>query len=161
MIRYFANGSNMLPARLLARCPSAQMVETVTASDHALTFWKRGQGPSGKATLVHQQGAVTPGILYTLSRDDLEKLNGDEKGYTRHDTFSVRSLDGTKIHASTYIADQTDPALIPFDWYLDLCTAGARHHGLGTDHIPTACCPDPDPDRKARLKALALLGRAD
>ena len=118
MILYFAYGSNMLPARLIARCPGAKVAGTATATGHALRFWKHGRDGSGKATLVAHPGHQTPGVLYHLPPQDLPALDAAEgagTGYDRHDQFALTTPKGGRLMAMTYIAQQPEPDLIPFD----------------------------------------------
>lgn len=160
MLTYFAYGSNMLPARLTARCPGARVIGTARAADHDLRYWMPGACGSGKATLIANPGSITHGILYHLPSADLPALDRAEglgTAYARHDHFHVMRPDGTPLDAITYLALQTDPAMIPFDWYRDLCLAGARLHALPTGHLTTASRPDPNPNRPARLIALQAL----
>ena len=49
---YFADGSNMMTARLLGRCPSAKVVSLAHADGYKLAFSKLSVDTSGKATLI-------------------------------------------------------------------------------------------------------------
>lgn len=60
---YFAYGSNMLPARLLGRCPSAKVVRTGVARAWSLAFSEASKDGSGKATLVIAVNWYRPGTL--------------------------------------------------------------------------------------------------
>lgn len=171
---YFAYGSNMLPARLSARCPSAEVIGVASASGHALEFSKLSKDNSGKATLVaaNSEDNHTPGVLFKIAKGDLPSLDSAEGagyGYLRHDTFQVR-LRGTdeEVLATTYLAIETDPHLKPYDWYLALTVAGARHHGLDIGHVQmlynTRFRVDADQTREGRiiaLEALAAHGHRD
>jgi len=154
---YFAYGSNMLAARLRARCPSTKVIGRGEADGFDLRFDKIGQDGSGKATLVGAPGRVVPGVVFDLRDEDLAQLDlieGLGRGYDR-----VMLPEG----AFAYLAPPPfrNPAMRPFDWYLDLVLAGAREGGLPADWIARlageACIPDPEPDRPRRIEALALL----
>lgn len=164
-VLYFAYGSNMLTARLQARCPSAQPVGVAFAENHRLTFWKKGRDGSGKGHLAASPGLAQPGVLFTLSPDDLIALDGFEgagRGYRRADDFAIRLTATNAItQAATYIATDLDETLRPYDWYLALIRAGAREHAFD-DEIQwqlgaVACREDPDPTRASRQEALGLL----
>ena len=171
---YFAYGSNMLSARLTARCPSAEVIGAASASDHALEFTKLSKDNSGKATLVaeNSKGIYTPGVLFEIAKRDLASLDraeGAGHGYLRHDTFQVR-LAGTdeEVAATTYLAINTEEQLKPYDWYLALAVAGARQHRLDIGHVQMLCqtefCVDGDLTREGRtvaLEALAAHGHHD
>ncbi len=162
---YFAYGSNMMTARLQARCPSARPAGIAFADNHRLTFWKRGRDGSGKGHLAASPGLAQPGVLFTLSPDDLIALDGFEgagRGYRRADDFIVRLRDTGKItQAATYIATDLDETLQPYDWYLALILAGAREHAFDEkivrDLSAIACREDPDQTRASRYEALGLL----
>ena len=168
---YFAYGSNMLSSRLVARCPSARVISTASAANHALEFTKKSNDGSGKATLVSQSNAIhTPGVLFEIDADErgaLDKFEGAGKGYDRVDEFCV-TTNGETVNATTYLASARQSDLLPFDWYLAVVIAGALEHELGSDHyhllraIPHII--DEDVTRKTRtaaLKALADHGHCD
>jgi len=171
---YFAYGSNMLPARLAARCPSARVMGVATASGRRLEFSKPGKDGSGKATLKETSDGAqkTPGIVFEIARRDLASLDRAEGagfGYDRLDDFKVQAR---APHASctvtTYLARRTDIRLRPFDWYLALVLAGARCHGLGASYERQlrqgGYEVDTDLAREGRVEALVALdahGHAD
>lgn len=164
-VLYFAYGSNMMTARLQARCPSARPAGVAFAENHRLTFWKKGRDGSGKGHLAASPGLAQPGVLFTLSPDDLIVLDGFEgagRGYRRADDFAIRLKDTREItQAATYIATDLDETLRPYDWYLALILAGAREHAFDEEIIrqlgASACREDPDEERASRNEALGLL----
>lgn len=159
----FAYGSNMLAARLVARCASARVAGTAVVAGYDIAFDKIGQDGSGKATLVAGKAGV-PGVLYDLAPGDLallDEIEGVGRGYDR-----VAVAAGPAGDAFAYIAPARfrDAGLRPFDWYMDLVLAGARAHGLPAAWIArlqsVRVMPDPDPARPRRTEALALLAGA-
>ncbi|NHF73817.1 gamma-glutamylcyclotransferase family protein [Paracoccus xiamenensis] len=159
MALYFAYGSNMLAARLVARCPSARVIGRADVTGFRVAFDKIGQDGSGKATLVAGEGVV-PGVLYDLADADvnlLDQIEGLGRGYDRV------TLDLGDRQAMAYLAPPQSRAagMPPFDWYLALVLAGAREAGLPGDWIARLAAepaiPDPEPDRPRRVEALALL----
>lgn len=160
---YFAYGSNMLPARLAARCPSAQVIGRAMAPGWRVAFWKEGRDGSGKATLIADPGQAVPGMLYRIAAADLPALDraeGAGAGYDRNDALAVEA-DGRRQVAVSYVAPHPRADLLPFDWYLALVVAGAELGGLPADHIAAlraqVCCADPMPDRPGRCEGLAAL----
>ena len=161
-ILYFAYGSNMLTARLAARCPSARLMGVAWADGHAVRFEKHGMDGSGKAALVAAVGAA-PGVLYALDRADLaalDRFEGAGRGYDRDDAFAIRH-DGRDLAAVTYRASHPRPGLSAFDWYLALVLAGAHQHGFDDAYMTALRTnrwhADPHRDRPGRLAALSAL----
>jgi hypothetical protein len=167
-LQYFAYGSNMLSERLKARCTSATAQKVARADNYALTFCKKSQDGSGKATISAATGGRVFGVVFDLEEGELlnlDQFEGAGKGYERKDDFQVEIADCRKpLGVVTYIADPVyiDPNLKPYDWYLSLVVAGARQHGLPPQYIEaieaTLSISDLKPDRKSRLEALKLLG---
>jgi gamma-glutamylcyclotransferase (GGCT)/AIG2-like uncharacterized protein YtfP len=171
-VTYFAYGSNLLTARLRARCPSATVIGVGAVAGYALAFTKRGADGSGKATLIAAgSGEVrTPGILFRIDDADLARLDAIEgAGYARRDDLEIKFTDGSRsIEAVSYEAIDNAPDLRPFDWYLALAVAGALEHGLAAAHIArlrrTPFVVDRDVERARRREAIAVLqahGHAD
>ncbi len=162
---YFAYGSNMLPARLKARCASARVIGAASAPGFDLEFSKPSKDGSGKATLVTAADIATPGVLFEIAKADLDPLDRAEGagfGYDRADDFTAEITGtGERITATTYIASMTDRQLKPFDWYLALVIAGAQHHALGDEHMERLRLIehliDEDHSRKTRAEALTAL----
>ena len=163
---YFAYGSNMLPARLLARCPSARTLGLAYTRGYSLAFSKKSRDGSSKATLVAEAEKVTPGVLFEIGLSEkaaLDRAEGAGQGYDRIDNFPVfaANVDQPTHVATTYLATSHDAALKPYDWYLALVIAGAQHHRLGEDDIErlrqVVFVVDLDTDRPSRRDALAAL----
>ena len=133
---YFTYGSNMLTERLADRCPSAKEAGTAFVEDYALEFSKRSCDKSGKATLVVSQGQRQYGVVFTIEKCDLNKLDkaeGRGKGYDRKCCFNVTMTDtGVSKSTITYIAPIEDrvTGLKPYDWYLAYVVSGAMQHKL-------------------------------
>lgn len=158
---YFAYGSNMLPARLLGRCPSAKVVGTGVARAWSLTFSKASKDGSGKATLVAEPNSAVPGVIFDIAlaeRGQLDQHEGVGFGYRRDDAFAV---EGTTVPTSSYLGTLLDHTLRPFDWYLATVIAGAEYHGLETTHVEalrgTRFVEDTDLNRKTRAAAIQAM----
>lgn len=161
-IFYFAYGSNMLPTRLAARCPSAKLIGRADAPGYRVRFAKHGMDGSAKATLVVAEGAAS-GVLFALDPKDLAALDRAEgvgRGYDRLDDFRVRH-DGQSLDTVTYIAPNPVQGLAAFDWYLALVLAGAQLHRFDkasmAEFRAVRWQADPVPDRPGRVAALAAL----
>ena len=166
---YFAYGSNMLTARLRARCPGAEPLCVGYAEGYRLAFAKRGRDLSGKGHLVRAGRRVRqPGVLFAMDaadRDRLDAVEGLGSGYDRHDAFPVRRADdGRRVTAFVYLASDPEPGLVPYDWYLALIVAGAREHRFDRRRVrallEVARIADAGPALAARDEAFALLAAA-
>ena len=168
---YFAYGSNLLTTRLVARCASARVISPAFADGWSVNFTKPGADGSVKAGLAEQAGVTHPGVVYQIAADEmplLDRIEGVGHGYTRTDEFPVTTASGESIFVSTYLPVRHDPTLLPFDWYLALCVAGARQHSF-PDEILHRFRSHPhltDHDlaregRKLALEALETAGHAN
>ncbi len=168
---YFAYGSNLLSHRLLARCPSARVLSLATTKDWTVQFTKPGGDGSGKAGLVEQTGSSHPGVVYEIAAHEmpiLDRFEGVGHGYARTDEFSVSLSNREATRVSTYLPTRHDAGLLPFDWYLALCVAGAREHGFDAACLQRFCSHPHQRDehlarqgRRLGLEALAAAGHHD
>lgn len=169
-VTYFAYGSNMLSARLIARCPSARALDNAKANAYKLSFCKKRRDGSAKATLRPTDQGEAYGVLFALDAADLEALDGFEgrgKGYDRDDAFPVIDLSsGEERRVITYLAQagHIDDTLMPFDWYRALVLAGAWEHGLPGHYVAAsiAAVPSLSSDRQGAQarEALQILEKA-
>ncbi len=141
---YFAYGSNLDPSRLAGRVGRAEPRGAARLAGHRLAFDKPGRDGSAKANLRPQPGGLVWGVVYALDPDDWARLDRFERGYDRVEV----SVDGAarSLRVQTYRAARSCAAL-PFAWYLALCVAGARQHGLPRHWVEqlraTPVQPDP------------------
>ncbi|KFE36587.1 gamma-glutamylcyclotransferase family protein [Thioclava atlantica] len=155
---YLAYGSNLLTARLAARCPSARAFGAGFVPGHALDFSKHGRDGSGKATLTQGAGAV-PGVLFEIAPQDIPALDAAEGAGLHYEKIELVLACGTR--AFTYRALMRRDGLAPFEWYLALIRAGRREHGLSLDDLSgISALPDPEPERPAFAIARAALAQA-
>ena len=130
---YFAYGSNLSSARLLARVPSARARGAARLDGFALRLDKPGADGSGKANLLATPGALVWGVVYQLDPSDWPALDACEPGYER---TAVRvALDGAPLAAQTYCSPLYGPGLAAFRWYHRHLVDGAREHGLPEEWI--------------------------
>ena len=158
----FAYGSNLLPARLLARTPSAQVVATGVLPGHRLCWHMASRDGSGKCDVVPDAAAEVHGVVWRLDPADKPALDAAESlghGYTER-ALAVHTAAGV-LEAWTYLALRTDPALRPYDWYRDIVVAGARHHALPADYVAALAATPArvDPDAARAALHWRLLGR--
>lgn len=157
---YFAYGSNMLTARLMARVPGAGLLGTGQVAGRRLLWHKASRDGSGKCDCA--PGAPQDrvwGVLYAIPEQErpvLDRIEGLGSGYDAAEMLVATASD--PVPAWCYVATDTDPTLRPYSWYRALVLAGAREHRL-----PPAYCAalgaaeaiaDPDAARHAANMAL-------
>lgn len=149
--RIFAYGSNMLCARLKARCPSASAVRVARLPGHALRWHKHSKDGSGKCDAVRVSGGhAVLGVVYKINANEkraLDQAEGLGQGCDQKDAKVL--LHGDAVTVSIYVATKTDPELKPYTWYKALVVAGAQEHDLPVPYIAMleAVEASQDPDR--------------
>ncbi len=142
---YFAYGSNLAPARMRERVPSARGLGAARLPGYRLTLDKRGADGSGKANLREEADAAVWGALYAVGPDDWPRLDGFERDYER---VAVRvEWRGAEQDAMTYVSRRLTDAPVAFRWYKQLIVEGARAQQLPESWIRLlAALPEqPDP----------------
>ncbi|MDT8410570.1 MAG: gamma-glutamylcyclotransferase family protein [Wenzhouxiangellaceae bacterium] len=151
---YFAYGSNLLPARLKARTPSARLIGNAILSGHRLYWHKHGIDDTGKCDIVAtgQSRHQVLGAVYSIDVGEWHHLDHAEELGTGYQACTATVLlRGEPVEAHSYRALITNPDLKPFDWYKEFVMTGARQHGFPEDYIRQLDCmpalADPDPQR--------------
>ncbi len=159
---YFAYGSNLHPARLQARTPSARIVGAAELPGNRLEWHKHGADDSGKCDIIATDKATdrVHGAVYEIDVADWHHLDVAEELDTGYHACRVEvQLCGSTIQAHSYRALVVNPALRPFDWYQVFVVKGARAHGLPEPYIASLdqieTWPDPSQSR-ARLNRRLL-----
>jgi hypothetical protein len=162
---YFAYGSNMLTARLRERMPSCRPIGIATLPGYALRFHKRSKDKSGKCNaFATGDDSVVIGVQFSFDPADragLDAAEGVGSGY-EHEIVTVVNEQGRRRKVLTYIAtsDYIDDNLKPYSWYRDFVLAGAREHGLPSEHVANfieAVVAVDDPDKKREREQRAKL----
>jgi len=142
---YFAYGSNLSPARMRERVPSAQARGAARLPGYRLALDKRGADGSGKANLHEASDAAVWGALYTLEPEEWPLLDAYERDYER---IAVRvEWRGAQQDAMTYVSRVLTDAPVALHGYKRLIVEGARAHALPESWIRwLAALPErPDP----------------
>jgi len=109
-LSYFAYGSNMAEQVMSVVAPSAKKISVARLTDHRLAFTRKSkQWGAGVADVVACPGFSVYGILYTVSPDDVARLDRKEgvpKAY-RQIQVTVRS-DHQSIGAFTYTVTEPE-----------------------------------------------------
>ncbi|QIT54022.1 gamma-glutamylcyclotransferase [Aquisalimonas sp. 2447] len=160
--RYFAYGSNMLPARLLERTPSAVPVGVARLSGHAMRFHhvSRGDG-TAKCNIVPANAGHVWGVVYDLPAAEQPALDRAEdlgSGYEIEERRVLAGDDSLTVFCYVALPGTIDPAASPFRWYRDIVLAGARLHRFPDDYLRRIAgepaIEDPDARRDAHHRRL-------
>ena len=133
---YFAYGSNMDPAQMLARCPSAMMVCPVVLPEHRLVFNRSGTyRPGGVANIEPATDERVYGILWKMAGTDFTRLDQteDPRAY-RRGRARVYSLRGRPYDCHVYFAIPDQPDLPDHDYLNGLIQAG-HNAGLPPEYL--------------------------
>jgi hypothetical protein len=160
-LHYLAYGSNLHPVRLKERVPSARPLGWVALPGCRLTFHTVGQDGSGKCDLrVTREGGDTAyAALYELAAAEKPALDEAEGPPYRIETWEV-GLEGQRYSAFVYLArtEAVDAQRLPFVWYRDVVTEGARYMGFPARYVArighVTAREDPDEARCRRHREL-------
>jgi gamma-glutamylcyclotransferase (GGCT)/AIG2-like uncharacterized protein YtfP len=138
--KYFAYGSNMVPATMQAVCPTHRYLGLARLPDHRLDFNRRSiRTGSGVADIVPAAGCEVWGALYEIPDTDLEVIDRKEGAGWAYDRIVVQVFpeDGmAAVEAMTYTVAQKEPAPVtPSTDYLRRLVAGARSRGAPAAYI--------------------------
>jgi cation transport regulator ChaC len=118
---YFAFGSNLSREQMRERCPGAIELGCAFAEGFRLSFASHSlTWGGGVATLLRETGARTPGLLFSLTREDrdaLDKREGHPFSYLRT-RIRVRDARGRYCAAETYLLPDDEPQSIPSRAYI-------------------------------------------
>ncbi len=131
---YFAYGSNMLSKRMLERIPESEVVGIACLSDWKLTWNKVSRDGSGKANLKKLKKSQVWGVVYRIPDHKIPDLDKIEGGYQRRE-IEVHFPNQDKRLVFTYVSENRDANLEPYQWYKDLVVKGAVEHSLPKDYI--------------------------
>ncbi len=126
---YFAYGSNLDEKQMKERCPGSELLGAAVLKNYRLDFtiysprWKYGC-----ADVIKNAENEVWGVLYTLSEEDLQKLDkceGDPNFYRR---IQVDILDkmGELVQAYTYEVVNKSPFQMPSSKYLNIIKEASR-----------------------------------
>jgi len=131
LIHYFAFGSNMERARLLARIPNAASLGRGRLDGWRFACNKKGHDGSAKANIQREAGEAVWGVVYRMPRSQLPRLDAFEGGYER---TRVEVVDlahpAARVRCETYFSSRLLEESPVFDWYKRHMVVGAREHGL-------------------------------
>ena len=133
MFLYFAYGSNMHPARMAKRCPGAIDLGGAVLFDYKLK-------QRLYADIDQAEGAVTHGVLYVISKENLKSLDHFEGYPSVYRRITVNVEYKKRIYSViTYeMEEETKKARHGKKYpenYRKLCSLGARLHNIKNGFI--------------------------
>lgn len=137
---YFAYGSNMARAIFLETRRMQPLASQCGWLDgYRLCFnIPVGPGERGVANLLREVGARTHGVLYQLSIDDFDRLDGTEGvsfGLYQRVPVSIVTAQHGVIEAWTYQSTAITDGRKPSLRYIQLLLDGARENGLPGEYV--------------------------
>lgn len=148
---YFAYGSNLAPARMGARVPSARPRGGACLRGHRLTLDKRSLDGSAKANIHPTPGDWVFGALYRISAVHWADLDACERGYRRI-SVEVDTASG-RFRAWTYRSRDLTPRTVAYEWYKELMLGGAAAHGLPAAWQQRLAALPSRPDPRPRFRS--------
>jgi len=134
---YFAYGSNMNRKQMSKRCPNATFEGVGILENYELCFpiISQKRNNAGVASIRKKDSAKVEGILYNISDDEINIMDGFEgKNYFRTELKVL--FKNEFITAYTYIAKENDAShKIPSKEYMDVILSGAYENGLSQEYI--------------------------
>ncbi|MEQ9323161.1 MAG: gamma-glutamylcyclotransferase family protein [Polyangiaceae bacterium] len=148
LIHYFAFGSNMARARLLARIPNAAPLGRGRLDGWRFACNKKGHDGSAKANIHRDPSGAVWGVVYRMPRSQLPRLDAFEGGYERTRVHVVELAHPSgRVHCETYFSERLLESGSVFDWYKRHMVVGAREHALPD---PWVAMLEALPDRPSR-----------
>ena len=161
-VRYFAYGSNLLFARLHARCSSIVHVGVARLEQHRLHFNKPGSDDSGKCGIesVDSEEYVL-GVMYQMAKNEkpvLDRIEGNGYGYTDRQ-IEVHTEQGL-VECFTYYPTVLDTETIPYDWYKAFVLEGAIENRFPAHYVEMIASTESrvDPHQQRRRSNFEIIG---
>jgi gamma-glutamylcyclotransferase (GGCT)/AIG2-like uncharacterized protein YtfP len=136
---YFAFGSNMDLEQMAQRCPSAQEVAPSVLGGYRFAYAgisaSRG---AGVATIARDSDSFVEGMLYSITEDDLLRLDGFEGAphWYRRIKMNVAKWDVSLAEAWVYVLGQ--PLNVPTREYHQIIKTAYDNLGLDTSPLDEA-----------------------
>jgi gamma-glutamylcyclotransferase (GGCT)/AIG2-like uncharacterized protein YtfP len=130
---YFAYGSNMGQQQMSKRCPSARLIGPGVLKDYKLDFTISAPerwGGGGCADVVLNKGSEVWGLLYELSREDIENLDRAEGPRYRRFSVSIQIEHQPAVPAFVYEVIDKAPFKSPDSQYLDIIKRAASEYAF-------------------------------
>jgi gamma-glutamylcyclotransferase len=137
-ILYFAFGSNLDRDQMRVRCPNHEVLALAWLPDHRLAFTAFSPGwNGGVADVVQSPGDKVWGLLYRLTRSDLESLDAYE-GHPQKYRRTLVKVEQQAEHMSevwTYVVISKSGPYPPSGPYLAVIEAAGARLGFPRDYL--------------------------
>jgi hypothetical protein len=151
-MHYFAFGSNMSRRRLEDRVGDVVVWGRGTVHGYRHRFDKLGFDGTAKGNIEPSSGHEVVGVLYRLTRSQVDTLEAFEGGYARTRIVAIDGR-GRRIDAVTFVAVAPGCDVSPSPVYLDHYARGLLEHGLPLAYLDQLA-DDLGPDEAALLRRL-------
>jgi cation transport regulator ChaC len=134
---YFAYGSNMNRAQMLARTGKIIEEHNAFLPNYEVRFNKKVRGGTAGANIQPAPGKTVHGVLYKIEESALRALDryeGVPEHYRRIEV-QVTPEGGQPVPAQVYIASKVEKGLRPSAPYLQAILDGAGEHNLPASYI--------------------------
>jgi len=131
---YFAYGSNMDKAWLTRRIKKFHAATRATLKDYQFVYNKKSKDGSSKANIIHKENSEVLGICYEIDINDLNVLDGYERGYDRIEVQLQLDCD-IFARGNVYISNSILDNIGPTDDYRSIIVKGAKSWGLDQQYI--------------------------
>ena len=151
MKHYFAYGTFLDEAAMRAFAPSARPEGILRLEGYELAFGETHRTGKGGCFLLAKPGAVTYGVQYVLSDEDMQRMDeasGVPEGLWVHKDIEAVDAEGRPVSTLTYTIPGTPPPFRPGPDYV-----GKILKGLGELDLPA--------DYVARVKAILAAGQLE
>ncbi len=134
MVFYFAYASNMDPAGMQAKAPSARFYTLGRLADYYLGFGVPTPAGTMKAGICPRHDTAVWGVVYAIDESDWDALDAAEPGYA-HAQLTVQTSSGP-LEVTTYLPEIWEEGEgLPSRAYLDTIIRGAKASGLPPEYV--------------------------
>jgi gamma-glutamylcyclotransferase len=133
---YWAYASNMNRRQMEERLQRVGLCWMIgRLNDYRLRFNKNsGVDQSGKANIVPDKRGTVWGVVFELSKEEIERLANFEHGYAQKTVKVNHPRYKEHLSVQTFIANANGADMLPTSAYLHIIVEGAREHGLPTEY---------------------------
>lgn len=120
-MNYFGYGTLLDLETMLRTAPSARSLGVMRLEGYRLGFARCPDGKSSGCTLEPAPGAVTYGVQYELSDEDMARMDAGAISGDRlwqHKRVTLQDADGHRVESLTYVIAGTAPAVVPTGEYV-------------------------------------------
>ena len=137
-MQYFAYGTLLDSEEMRKYCPSARALGVMTLDDHEMDFAACRDPSRAGCTLHAKPGATTLGVLYDLSREDmdrLEQISGLPEGLWASKPVTVRDEAGKTTETVTFVVPNSSGPHSPPDSYVAPIYRGLEEFAFPADYV--------------------------